>query len=342
MNTLSQNVYDLISKDFSNLTLDINGHYLLIDTGANLINRKFSRDLESILKRAEDVGVKKLIIPGTSINGNKEALRLTHLYPDQLYLIAGLHPDDVKQWSERFETLFKALIANSECVAIGIFRTNSNVDSKETQCDLFRKQIEIVCDLKQAGNNKPLILNDLEDLIGEEFLKILKENKNRLPNVLLNRCNGTSEQIRQYLELGFYLGLSGFISRMTPENGLIQLLEQRKIPLDRLSMEWINISLLSIESTNKFYSHFIFYVSILNRSSVRIKLSIQLAEHKKIETAIQSPRNFNTKIFELLGKVEMRSIHLEPNLFFIFSPKKKLKIGSKFEQIQLLSTERTV
>lgn len=56
MNTLSQNVYDLISKDFSNLTLDINGHYLLIDTGANLINRKFSRDLESILKRAEDVG----------------------------------------------------------------------------------------------------------------------------------------------------------------------------------------------------------------------------------------------------------------------------------------------
>ncbi|KPM04616.1 TatD DNase-like protein, partial [Sarcoptes scabiei] len=186
MNTLSQNVYDLISKDFSNLTLDINGHYLLIDTGANLINRKFSRDLESILKRAEDV--------------------------------AGLHPDDVKQWSERFETLFKG--------------TNSNVDSKETQCDLFRKQIEIVCDLKQAGNNKPLILNDLEDLIGEEFLKILKENKNRLPNVLLNRCNGTSEQIRQYLELGFYLGLSGFISRMTPENGLIQLLEQRKIPLD--------------------------------------------------------------------------------------------------------------
>ncbi|KAF7489897.1 hypothetical protein SSS_07554 [Sarcoptes scabiei] len=254
MNTLSQNVYDLISKDFSNLTLDINGHYLLIDTGANLINRKFSRDLESILKRAEDVGVKKLIIPGTSINGNKEALRLTHLYPDQLYLIAGLHPDDVKQWSERFETLFKALIENSECVAIGIFRTNSNFDSKETQCDLFRKQIEIVCDLKQAGNNKPLILNDLEDLIGEEFLKILKENKNRLPNVLLNRCNGTSEQIRQYLELGFYLGLSGFISRMTPENGLIQLLEQRKIPLDRLMFEsncpfsWPNIRKLKLPS----------------------------------------------------------------------------------------------
>lgn len=113
---------------------------------------------------------------------------------------------------------------------------------------------------------------------------------------------------------------------MTPENGLIQLLEQRKIPLDRLSMEGINISMLSIESTNKFYFHFIFYVSILNRSSVRIKLSIQLAEHKKIETAIQSPRNFNTKIFELLGKVEMRSIHLEPNLFFIFSPKKNWKL----------------
>lgn len=56
MNTLSQDIQQLVSKDFSELSLDITGHYLLIDIGANLTNRKFARDLESVLQRANDVG----------------------------------------------------------------------------------------------------------------------------------------------------------------------------------------------------------------------------------------------------------------------------------------------
>lgn len=56
MNALSQDIQQLVSKDFSELSLDITGHYLLIDIGANLTNRKFARDLESVLQRANDVG----------------------------------------------------------------------------------------------------------------------------------------------------------------------------------------------------------------------------------------------------------------------------------------------
>lgn len=81
MNILSQNVRDLVSQDFTELSLDIDGHYLLIDIGANLTNRKFARDLESILQRAHDVGVKKIIVTGTSINSSREALRLARLHP---------------------------------------------------------------------------------------------------------------------------------------------------------------------------------------------------------------------------------------------------------------------
>lgn len=31
-------------------------NYVLIDVGANLINKKFSRDLDSVIKRAKDAG----------------------------------------------------------------------------------------------------------------------------------------------------------------------------------------------------------------------------------------------------------------------------------------------
>ncbi|OTF82387.1 hypothetical protein BLA29_014876 [Euroglyphus maynei] len=81
MNILSENVRCQVSQDFSTLPLDIADHYLLIDIGANLTNRKFQRDLQSVLQRAEDVGVKKIIVTGTSINSSREALRLARLHP---------------------------------------------------------------------------------------------------------------------------------------------------------------------------------------------------------------------------------------------------------------------
>lgn len=33
-------------------------NYILIDVGANLTNKKFSRDLDSVVKRAKDSGLK--------------------------------------------------------------------------------------------------------------------------------------------------------------------------------------------------------------------------------------------------------------------------------------------
>ena len=42
-------------------------NYILIDIGANLSNKKFSRDLEAVLARAKDAGVTKIIVTGTSL-----------------------------------------------------------------------------------------------------------------------------------------------------------------------------------------------------------------------------------------------------------------------------------
>lgn len=57
MSVLSANVRELVSENFLKLSLDIAGHYLLIDIGANLTNRKFAKDLDAVLQRARDVGM---------------------------------------------------------------------------------------------------------------------------------------------------------------------------------------------------------------------------------------------------------------------------------------------
>ena len=69
--------------------LDKLSNYIIVDIGANLTNKKFSRDLDQVIQRAREAGVTKIRVTGTSIHSTKEALRLTRLYPGTLYSTAG-------------------------------------------------------------------------------------------------------------------------------------------------------------------------------------------------------------------------------------------------------------
>lgn len=41
---------------------DVDRFYFLIDIGANLTNKKFSRDLDSVVQRAKESGVLKIMV----------------------------------------------------------------------------------------------------------------------------------------------------------------------------------------------------------------------------------------------------------------------------------------
>lgn len=45
----TETILDPIKENYDN--------YLLIDVGSNMVNKKFSRDLESVLQRAKDSGM---------------------------------------------------------------------------------------------------------------------------------------------------------------------------------------------------------------------------------------------------------------------------------------------
>ena len=119
-------------------------NYVLVDVGANLTNKKYSRDLDSVIQRAKDAGVQKIMVTGASIRSSKEALRLTRIYPGTLYSTAGIHPHDAKSWEEP-ETLqeLETIAGNPECVAIGECGLDYNRDfsEPETQRSVFHKQV---------------------------------------------------------------------------------------------------------------------------------------------------------------------------------------------------------
>lgn len=205
---------------------------IVIDVGANLTNKKYSRDLDSVIQRAQDAGVQKIMVTGTSVKCSKEALRLTRIYPGTLYSTAGIHPHDAKSYTEEGWEELKEVAKNPECVAIGEcgLDYNRNFSEPDEQRKVFKKQIDLACELK-----KPLFVHERE--AHEDVLNILEMYTDRLPPVLIHCFTGTTEQAMNYLDRGYYLGLTGYLCKDKSDTGVRKLLVDNLIPLDRLLVE---------------------------------------------------------------------------------------------------------
>ncbi|XP_036323561.1 3'-5' ssDNA/RNA exonuclease TatD-like [Rhagoletis pomonella] len=206
---------------------------IVIDAGANLTNKKYSRDLESVIQRAKDAGVQKIMVPGTSVKSSKEALRLSRIYPDIIYSTAGIHPHDSKSIVEEPNTWFEFehIAASQECVAIGPCGLDYQRDfsEPETQKEIFEKQIHLACNL-----NKSLLIH--ERSAQQDVLDILDKFET-LPPIIVRGFMGTADEAVKYLNRRFYISLTGYLCKDKSDSGVRKLLENGILPIDRLLVE---------------------------------------------------------------------------------------------------------
>ncbi|CAL8103957.1 unnamed protein product [Orchesella dallaii] len=211
---------------------EVDSNYILIDIGANLTNKKFSRDVDAVVQRAKESGVQKIMVTGTNILVSKEALRLTRLFPDTLFSTAGIHPHDAKTFDETSESELESLLANPECVAVGEcgLDFNRNFSPPETQLEVFEKQVALACRLR-----KPLFLHERD--AHDEMMVVLKKYESSLPPAVLHCFTGNIAQAKAYLDLGLYIGITGYVWKDKTEDGVRKMLTDNIVPLDRLLVE---------------------------------------------------------------------------------------------------------
>lgn len=216
------------TKDASEKVLPLQNtddSYILVDICANLVNKKFSRDLETVVQRAKDAGVKKMIVLGTSVHTTKEALRLTRMYPGTVYCTAGIHPHDAKSWDDDTLEALRTVASCPECVGIGEcgLDFSKNFSSPECQIAVLEKQIALACELR-----KPLVLR--ERAAFEAMMGVLGRLEGQLPASLVLHCfAGTADQAAAYVARGCHLGVGGQLWKDP------QVL--RELPVDRLLLE---------------------------------------------------------------------------------------------------------
>jgi TatD DNase family protein len=201
-----------------------------IDIGVNLMNSAFDRDREAVVSAAAAAGVAPLIITGSSGESSARAAEYAGKNPGGLYATAGVHPHNARCWDEPVRDLIRALASGPGTVAVGECGLDYNRDysPRDKQKECFSAQIDLAAEL-----GKPLFLHQRDAF--EDFSAILKKNRGRFPQAVVHCFTGGERELETFLELGCYIGLTGWICDERRGSGLIPLV--KKIPPDKLLLE---------------------------------------------------------------------------------------------------------
>ena len=201
----------------------------LIDIGANLTHPAFHDDLPAVLRRARDAGVGSIVLTGTSIPESTSALKVSSAYPETVYATAGVHPHHARECDDSTIPALRVLAQQPRVVAIGEcgLDFNRNYSPHPDQEKWFEAQVDLAIELQ-----KPLFLHSRDAFAS--FFSLLKRKQN-LPPSVAHCFTGEKEELHAYLDLGLYIGITGWICDERRGAHLLQLV--REIPADRLMLE---------------------------------------------------------------------------------------------------------
>ncbi|MDB0069326.1 TatD family hydrolase [Flavobacteriaceae bacterium] len=179
----------------------------IIDTHTHLYLNQFKDDIDKVIQRSIDKGIKKFIFPAIDSTHFDDMHDLKNKYPGSIYLMSGLHPVDVKEnYNEELEFVVNSLKGH-DYVAIGEIGIDLYWDETylKQQQDAFEFQIRLA-----IKNDLPIVIHCREAF--DEIFEILdKENCSKLRGVF--HCfTGTLKQANRAIKLGFKLGIGGVVT----------------------------------------------------------------------------------------------------------------------------------
>ena len=194
----------------------------LVDIGANLTHPAFASDRDEVLARARQAGVETIIVTGTTVDESREASTLG------LPFTAGVHPHHARDCGPDTIPQLQSLAGDANCVAIGEcgLDFNRNYSPHPDQEKWFIAQLELGLSL-----GKPLFLHSRD--AHPRFAEILKDHG--VKRAVAHCFTGEREELRAYLDLGLYVGITGWICDERRGKHLVDLVKE--IPADRLLLE---------------------------------------------------------------------------------------------------------
>ncbi|MFN3842307.1 MAG: TatD family hydrolase [Rehaibacterium terrae] len=202
----------------------------LIDIGANLGHESFQHDFDAMLARARAHGVVQMVVTGASRGGSARALEIAQAHPGFLYATAGVHPHHAIEYTDEADAELRALHAHPEVVAVGECGLDYYRDfsPRHAQRRAFERQLQLGVD-----TGKPLFLHQRD--AHADFMAVMRNFDGRLGPAVVHCFTGTKEELFDYLDQGWHIGITGWLC--DERRGLHLREIVRHIPAERLMIE---------------------------------------------------------------------------------------------------------
>jgi TatD DNase family protein len=179
----------------------------IIDTHTHLYLNQFKDDVDLVIERAKNAGIDKFIFPAIDSSYFKDMHELRNRYPENIYLMSGLHPVSVKDnYKEELNLVLKSLETHNY-VGIGEIGIDLYWDKTflKQQQEAFEFQIRLA-----ISNNLPIVIHCRDGF--DEIFEILDAEKCSKMRGIFHCFTGTLVQANRAINLGFNLGIGGVVT----------------------------------------------------------------------------------------------------------------------------------
>jgi len=227
---------------------------MLIDTHAHLNFNSYKKDADEVIRRSLDNNI-WIINVGSKYETSKRAIEMAGKYPQGVFATVGLHPihltdgifkvkldEEEVSFQTKDENFdyekYKELAKSEKIVAIGEIGLDYYYKPKtKIKLELFKeKQKEVLLHQLSLAKelNLPVIFHCR--MAHKDLIDFLKENEELLPPLAAaHGFVGSTEDLKEYLNLGYYIGFNGIIFKKI--EGINFEENIKNTPLERILIE---------------------------------------------------------------------------------------------------------
>ena len=209
-----------------------------IDTHCHLDGDEFAQDRDAVIQRAREAGCTRIFLPAIDLVTSQRILQLCQQYPDYLYPMIGLHPEEVRaDYREVLAEIHKLLPSlKGEGQGEGLLLAIGEVgldfywsrEFEKEQLEAFEEQVRW-----SVETRLPLMIHCRK--AQNEMVKILRRYEKELPGGVFHCFTGNETEARELLQFEqFVLGIGGV---STFKKSHLPEVLPAVVPLNRLVLE---------------------------------------------------------------------------------------------------------
>lgn len=182
---------------------------MLFDTHCHLDDPRLFEELDAVLERAAEAGVRRITSIGcaSDLRSVSSAIEIARKYPDRISATVGVHPHDAKHLDDALCDAIRDAGTDPTVVAIGETGLDFHYDHSPhpAQEEAFRRQIAIAKELK-----KPLVIHSRA--APTDTLRILSEERAKDVGGIIHCFSEDAPFAQAALDLGFVSSFSGIVT----------------------------------------------------------------------------------------------------------------------------------